>query len=63
MQLYFDPTRKTTLKKMKNDLKKNEKWPKKNENGRRPQSYWADLTTKTSKTNGFDTIVIDLVMF
>ena len=25
------------------------------------QSYWADLTTKTSKTNIFDTIKIDLV--
>ena len=25
------------------------------------QSYWADLTTKTWKTNGFDTIEIDLV--
>ena len=25
------------------------------------QSYGADLTTKTSKTNGFDTIEIDLV--
>ena len=23
---------------------------------------WADLTTKTSKTNGFDTIEIDLVL-
>ena len=27
------------------------------------QSYWADLTTKTSKTNGFDTIEIDLVTY
>jgi hypothetical protein len=24
--------------------------------------YWAYLTTKTSKTNGFDTIEIDLVI-
>ena len=24
-------------------------------------TFWADLTTKTSKTNGFDTIEIDLV--
>ena len=30
MQPYFDPTRKTTSKKMEDDLKKNEK------NGRRP---------------------------
>ena len=47
-------------KKMKKDL--NKKWKmeydlNKNEN----ESYWADLTTKTSKTNGFDTIEIDLV--
>ena len=47
---------------------------KKNKNGRQPQqkmkwkttsilrqSYWAYLTTKTSKRNGFDTIEIDLV--
>ena len=26
------------------------------------QSYWDYLTTKTSKTNGFDTIEIDLVL-
>ena len=26
------------------------------------QSYWDYLTTKTSKTNGFDTIEIDLVV-
>ena len=45
-------------------------------NGRRPQknlkwkttsilrqSYSAYLTTKTSKTNGFDTIEIDLVLY
>ena len=49
---------------MEDDLKKmkNGRWPQKNENGRRPQFYWADLTTKTSKTNDFDTLEIDLVI-
>ena len=40
---------------MENDIKKIK-------NGRRPQ-FLAYLTTKTSKTNGFDTIEIDLVFF
>ena len=57
-----------TPKIIENDLKKMK-------NGRRPQqniskmtlilrqSCWDYLTTKTSKTNGFDTIEIDLVLF
>ena len=52
---------------MEDDLKKNEKWKMTLQKFKwkttpilRP-SYWADLTTKTSKTNGFDTIEIDLV--
>ena len=51
---------------------KNGRHPQKMKNGRRPpkkwkttsilrQSYWDYLTTNTSKTNGFDTIEIDLV--
>ena len=27
------------------------------------QSYWADVTTKTSKTNDFDTIEINLISY
>ena len=54
-------------KKMEDNLKKNGKWPPKKwkwkTNSIVRQSYWADLTTKTSKTNGFDTIEIDLVLF
>ena len=52
MQSYFDSTRNTTSHKIENDfqifliLR---------------QSYWDYLTTKTSKTNGFDTIEINLV--
>ena len=58
---------------MEDDLKKNGRQPQKKwkmtskkmkmENELNCKaSYWADLTTKTSKTNGFDTIEIDLVI-
>ena len=40
MQPYFDPTRKTTSKKMEDDLKKNE-------NGRRPQFFFEKLEWRT----------------
>ena len=44
---------------------KNGRWPQKKWKWKTTsilkQSYWADFTTKTSKTNGFDTIEIDLV--
>ena len=44
---------------------KNGRWPQKKWKWKTTsvlrQSYWADLTTKTSKTNVFDTIEIDLV--
>ena len=47
MQPYFVPTRKTTSK----------------NNGKQLLKKWAYLTTKTSKTKGFDTIEIILVAF
>ena len=52
---------------MENNLKrKNGRWPNKKWKWKTTsilrQSYWADLTTKTSKTNGVDTIEIDLVI-
>ena len=44
---------------MEDDLKKNKKWKT---TSILRQSYRDYLTTKTSKTNGFDTIEIDLVI-
>ena len=66
MQPYFDPTRKTTSqKKIKKDFyffkwktTSKKKWKT---TSILKQSYRAYLTTKTSKTNDFDTIEIDLV--
>jgi hypothetical protein len=65
MPPYFDPTRtsqKKTKKLLKNEkgktTSKKMKW-KTTSILRQP--YWAYLTTKTSKRNGFDTIEIDLV--
>ena len=53
---------KNDLKKMKNGIWPPKKWKWKTTSILR-QSYWADLTTITSKTNGFDTIEIDLVNY
>ena len=65
MQPYFDPTRKMTSKKNgRRPQKKNEKWKMTSKKMKMEDDLnfkAADLTTKTSKTNGFDTIEIDLV--
>ena len=45
---------------MEDNLKKNKKWKT---TSILMQFYWDYLTTKTSKTNGFDTIEIDLVNY
>ena len=52
MQPSFDPTRKTTLKKMEDDLKikiKMEDDLKTNENGRRPQFFYEKLEWRSQK--------------
>jgi hypothetical protein len=49
-------------KKSKTSFKKNEKWKTTSKKKWKTTSILRHLTTKTSKTNGFDTIEIDLVL-
>ena len=53
MQPYFDPTRKTTSKKMEDDLNKNKKNGRqpqqKNENGRQSNFFWKTRMTTSKK--------------